>query len=87
MKNSNDQSTKKGAAPPKDYNPLDFIMDVEEASALWGLKPSYIKDLCRLRLLKEGKAIKKGNSWILITNQPNPGQPEHPKNWRARRED
>lgn len=65
-------------------NPLEHIMDVEEASKLWGLKPSYIKDLCRLKLEKEGRAVKKGKTWILDKNQPNPGQPNHPKNWRAK---
>jgi len=72
--------------PPKKSNPLENIMDVEEASILWGLKPSYIKDLCRLRLEKEGKAVKKGKTWILDRNQRNPGKPEHPKNWRARKD-
>lgn len=71
--------------PHNTYNPLDHIMDVEEAANLWGLKPSYVKDLCRLKLQKEGRAKKKGNIWILDKNQPNPGQPEHPKNWRSRR--
>jgi len=53
-------------------NPLDLIMDVEEASKLWELQPSYIKDLCRTQLQHEGKARKKGKTWILLRNQPNP---------------
>ncbi|GKS12820.1 hypothetical protein YDYSY3_38200 [Paenibacillus chitinolyticus] len=53
-------------------NPLHCIMDVMEAAVLWNLAPSTIKDLCRLRLSKEGKAIKKGKTWILNRNQPNP---------------
>lgn len=69
----------------KQMNPLEHIMDVEEAASLWDLKPSYVKDLCRLKLEKEGKAIKKGKTWILDKNQPNPKQPEHPNNWRGKR--
>jgi hypothetical protein len=67
-----------------DLGALDDIMDVEEASKLWGLAPSYIKDLCRKRLEAEGKAVKKGKTWILDKNQPNPSQPDHPKNWRSK---
>ncbi|QNR65282.1 hypothetical protein IAQ67_15355 [Paenibacillus peoriae] len=66
-------------------NPLKQIMDIKNASEKWGLKPSYIKDLCRLKLEQEGKAIKLGNTWVLVKNQPNPSQPDHPKNWRAQR--
>lgn len=58
-----------------DLGTLDDIMDVEEASKLWGLAPSYIKDLCRRKLEAEGKAIKKGKTWIIERNTPNPGQP------------
>ncbi|WP_414854303.1 helix-turn-helix domain-containing protein [Brevibacillus sp. IT-7CA2] len=68
-------------------NPLEHIMDVDEASKLWGLQPSYIKDLCRLKLQFEGKAVKKGKTWILDKNQSNPGQPGHPKNWRAKKDE
>ncbi|KJD42186.1 hypothetical protein QD47_29780, partial [Paenibacillus terrae] len=46
-------------------NPLKQIMDIKEASEKWGLKPSYIKDLCRLKLEQEEKAIKMGNIWVL----------------------
>ncbi|WP_240419682.1 hypothetical protein [Paenibacillus periandrae] len=66
--------------------PLKQIMDVGEAVELWGLRPSTIKDYCRTKLEKEGKAIKKGKTWILVKNQPNPGKPDHPKNWRAKKE-
>lgn len=65
-------------------NPLEHIMDVEEAAKLWNLQPSYVKDLCRLKLVKRGTAIKKGKTWILAKNQPNPGQPKHPNNWRTK---
>lgn len=66
-------------------NPLVQIMDVAEASERWELAPSYIKDLCRLVLESQGLAVKKGKTWILNKNQPNPGNPEHPKNWRAKK--
>lgn len=64
---------------------LDDIMDVEEASKLWGLAPSTIKDLCRNRLEAEGNAVKKGKTWILLRDQPNPAQPDNPKNWRKKK--
>ncbi|GAA0849399.1 helix-turn-helix domain-containing protein [Paenibacillus glucanolyticus] len=83
--NSSDYGKDNDLASKLPMNPLEHIMDVEEASRLWGLKPSYIKDLCRLKLQKEGKAVKKGKTWILDKNQPNPGQPRHPKNWRSKK--
>jgi len=65
-------------------NDLDRIMGTEEASKLWGLKQDYIKNLCR-----EGKVVAKliGRTWILDKEQPNPGQPTHPKNWRGRKKE
>lgn len=80
----NPNKDKKGSEVPQTYNPLEHIMDIGEASILWGLQPSTIKDICRLRLEKEGMAIKKGKTWILNKNQPNPGQPQHPNNWRSK---
>ncbi|MFB5268116.1 helix-turn-helix domain-containing protein [Paenibacillus enshidis] len=56
----------------KKYNPLDHIMDVQEASELWGLAPSTIKDLCHNKLEEKGLAIKKGKTWILYRDQENP---------------
>ncbi|GGF97911.1 DNA-binding protein [Paenibacillus aceti] len=56
--------------------PLDYIMDVKEAAKLWNNSPSYVKDLCRLKLKKKGMAIKKGNTWIInksnVTDSNNP---------------
>lgn len=59
---------------------LDNIMGVNEASELWGLSPGTIKNYCA-----EGriKAKKIDNRWIIDKNQPNPSQPDHPKNWRG----
>ncbi|WP_337035135.1 helix-turn-helix domain-containing protein [Paenibacillus illinoisensis] len=60
--------------PNRRRSPLEEIMDVQEAAQIWGLQPSYIKDLCRLELEKKGLAKKKGNTWILDRNQPNPSK-------------
>ncbi|MDQ0876745.1 hypothetical protein QFZ77_005404 [Paenibacillus sp. V4I3] len=64
-------------------NPLEHIMGTEEAAELWGIKQGHVKNLCR-----DGKvlAIQIGKTWILDKNQPNPSQPNHPKNWRGRKE-
>lgn len=56
----------------QEFNPLDHIIDVQEASELWGLAPSTIKDLCRNKLEAQGLAVKKGKTWILDKNQENP---------------
>lgn len=48
---------------------LDKIMGADEASKIWGLSPSYIKDLCahgRIDCKKIGK------TWIIDKEQPNP---------------
>lgn len=62
-------------------NILEQIMGTEEAATRWGLTQDHIKRLCR-----EGKvkAVLIGRTWILEKDQPNPAQPEHPKNWRTR---
>lgn len=62
-------------------NPLENIMGVKKASELWGLSPGTIKNYCA-----EGrvKAVKVEGRWIIDKNQQNPGQPEHPKNWRGK---
>jgi len=68
-----------------EMNPLDHIMGTEEAAKVWGYSnPDSVKHLCR-----EGKvkAIQIGKTWILDKNQPNPRQPDHPKNWRGKKED
>jgi hypothetical protein len=48
---------------------LENVIGVKEASLLWGLEPSYIKNLCA-----EGKVISKkiGNTWVIDKNQVNP---------------
>jgi hypothetical protein len=48
---------------------LDQIMGTEEAAQLWGLRPSYVKDLCRNGTVK---AVNIGRTWIIDRNQPNP---------------
>lgn len=50
---------------------LDEIMGVEQASKLWGLAPSYVKDLCAKGKVK---AVKIGKTWIIDKNQPNPSK-------------
>ena len=64
-------------------NPLDHIMGTEEAAERWGLSQQYIKNLCR-----EGKvkAVQIGKTWVLDKDQNNPAKPDHPKNWRGKRE-
>lgn len=49
--------------------PLDNIMGAEEASKLWGLSPSYIKDLCAKGSIQCKKI---GKTWVIDKNQPNP---------------
>lgn len=50
---------------------LDLIMGVQEASEIWGLAPSYIKDLCAKG---EIKAKKIGKTWVIDKNQENPSK-------------
>lgn len=64
-------------------NPLEHIMGVNEAAEMWGLSAGTIKNYCADGKLK---AIKIDNRWILDKNQPNPKQPDHPKNWRNKKE-
>ena len=62
---------------------LDQIMGVEEAAKLWGYdNPDSVKRLCR-----EGKvrAKKIGKTYVIPKDHPNPRQPDHPKNWRAKK--
>ena len=61
---------------------LNAIMDANEAAELWGLKPTYIKDLCALGKVQ---ARKIGGSWIIVKDQPNPAQPANKHNWRSQR--
>jgi hypothetical protein len=51
--------------------PLDLVMGVEEASAVWDLSPGRIKNICA-----EGKvpAKKVGRTWIVSKLQPSPKQ-------------
>ncbi len=51
------------------YNSMEHLIGVNEASELWGLSAGYIKNLCA-----EGKlrAKKIGQTWIIDQNQENP---------------
>jgi hypothetical protein len=60
-------------------NPLEQIMGVNDASTLWGLTPGTIKNYCAQGRVK---AVKIEGRWVIDKNQPNPHQPDHPKNWR-----
>lgn len=48
---------------------FEATMDTNEASQLWGLHQDHIKKLCQ-----QGKIVarKKGNSWRILRDQPNP---------------
>lgn len=50
-------------------SPLEQVMGVEEAAALWGTTTQYVKKLCGLG---QCKARKIGPVWILEKSQPNP---------------
>ena len=50
---------------------LDEIMGAEEASKLWNLSPSYIKDLCAKNAIKCKKI---GKTWVIDKTQPNPSK-------------
>lgn len=52
-------------------NILDKIIDVQEASELWGLSPDHVKKLCRDGVVQ---AKKIGNSWAVLKEQENPKQ-------------
>ena len=52
-------------------NPLDKIMGADEASKLWGLAPSYIKDLCAKGSINCKKI---GKTWVIDKEQPNPAK-------------
>ncbi|MEL1136224.1 DUF1413 domain-containing protein [Desulfitobacterium sp. THU1] len=52
-----------------DFDPLEHIMGVDEASEMWGLSPTYIKKLCYEQKLM---AKKISNTWILSKFQSNP---------------
>lgn len=62
-------------------SPLTQIMGTEEAAERWQLSQDHIKRLCR-----DGKviAVQIGKTWVLERDQPNPSQPNHPKNWRGK---
>lgn len=61
---------------------LDRIMGTEEAAQLWGISQDHVKRLCRDGVVK-ARLI--GRTWILVKDQPNPKQPDHPKNWRSKK--
>lgn len=52
-------------------NVLDKIMGAEEASQLWNLSPSYIKDLCAKGKIQCRKI---GKTWVIDKDQPNPSK-------------
>lgn len=60
---------------------LNNIMSSEEAAKLWGLAPSYVKDLCNKseKAMNEGriqdviiKCKKIGRVWVIDKDTPNP---------------
>jgi hypothetical protein len=52
-------------------NVLENIIGVKEASELWGLDASYIKNLCAQGKVK---AKKIGNTWVIDKRQENPSK-------------
>ena len=48
---------------------LEKIMGVNEAAEKWGLRPSYVKDLCAAGKIN---AVKIGKTWIITRDQKNP---------------
>ena len=54
---------------PEKNEPLENIMGAEEASRIWGLSASHIKDLAAQRKIK---AKKIGKTWVIDRNQTNP---------------
>lgn len=52
-------------------NLLDKVIGAEEASQLWGLSSSYIKDLCAKGKIKCKKI---GKTWVIDKSQPNPSK-------------
>lgn len=48
---------------------LENVIGVEEAAELWGLKASYIKNLCAQGKVKSKKI---GNVWVIDKTQENP---------------
>jgi hypothetical protein len=51
------------------FNPLDHIMGVSQASDIWGLDPSTIKKMCSSGRIP---AIKIGDTWIMRKDQERP---------------
>ncbi|MEK4983592.1 helix-turn-helix domain-containing protein [Bacillus sp. FSL K6-6540] len=54
-------------------------MTTKEAAIQWGLSQGTIKNYCASGRVR---AIKDGNRWYILKNQPNPAQPNNPHNWR-----
>ncbi|WP_405168534.1 hypothetical protein [Paenibacillus sp. FSL H3-0286] len=50
---------------------ISQIMTTEEASTIWGLSQDRIKVLCSLGQVI---AVKRGKTWLLLREQPNPKQ-------------
>jgi hypothetical protein len=52
---------------------MSQLMTTEEASLLWNLSQDHIKRLC-----SSGKVIarKRGKTWLMLRDQPNPSQKE-----------
>ena len=51
------------------FNPLDHIMGVSQASEQWGLDPSTIKKMCNSGRIP---AVKIGDTWIMRKDQERP---------------
>lgn len=52
-------------------NILSQLMTTEEASELWGLSQDHIKRLCSSNKVV---ARKRGKTWLILRDQPNPKQ-------------
>ncbi|MEK4529906.1 helix-turn-helix domain-containing protein [Paenibacillus sp. FSL H8-0104] len=52
---------------------MERIMTTEEAAEAWGLSPVRIKHLCSNEKVV---ARKRGKTWLVYKNQPNPKQKE-----------
>ncbi|KAF6626965.1 helix-turn-helix domain-containing protein [Paenibacillus sp. EKM208P] len=52
-------------------NLMSQLMTTDEANELWGLNQDYIKRLCSSGVVV---ARKKGKTWLILKDQPNPKQ-------------
>ncbi|WP_256974859.1 helix-turn-helix domain-containing protein [Paenibacillus amylolyticus] len=49
---------------------MSQLMTTEEAAEQWGLSQDHIKRLCTNKLI----ACKRGKTWLILKDQPNPKQ-------------